>query len=158
MACFVTALHMASGETITAIAMTEPDTGSDLQSIRTTVRRDGDDFVINGSKTYITNGQNADLVLTVCKTDVAAGARGTSIILVEADRMGFERGRNMDKIGQWSADTSELFFHDVRVPASNILGEENRGFIYLASDLVQERLSIAISAQAAAQRAYDEAI
>ena len=149
---------MASGDIITAIAMTEPDAGSDLQSIRTTARRDGDDFIINGSKTYITNGQNADLVLTVCKTDVAAGARGTSIILVESGRAGFERGRNLDKIGQWSADTSELFFNDVCVPASNILGEENRGFIYLVSELVQERLSIAISAQAAAQRAYDEAI
>ena len=149
---------MASGDIITAIAMTEPDAGSDLQSIRTTARRDGDDFIINGSKTYITNGQNADLVLTVCKTDVAAGAKGTSIILVETDRAGFERGRNLDKIGQWSADTSELFFNDVCVPASNMLGEENRGFIYLVSELVQERLSIAISAQAAAQRAYDEAI
>lgn len=149
---------MASGDIITAIAMTEPGAGSDLQSIRTTARRDGDDFIINGSKTYITNGQNADLVLTVCKTDVVARAKGTSIILVETDRTGFERGRNLDKIGQWSADTSELFFNDVRVPASNMLGEENRGFIYLVSELVQERLSIAISAQAAAQRAYDEAI
>ena len=149
---------MARGDIITAIAMTEPDAGSDLQSIRMTARRDGDDFIINGSKTYITNGQNADLVLTVCKTDVAAGAKGTSIILVEADRAGFERGRNLEKIGQWSADTSELFFNDVRVPASNLLGAENCGFIYLVSELVQERLSIAISAQAAAQRAYDEAI
>ena len=149
---------MASGEIITAIAMTEPDAGSDLQSIRATARRDGSEFIINGSKTYITNGQNADLVLTVCKTDVAAGARGTSIILVEADRAGFVRGRNLDKVGQWSADTSELFFNDVRVPTSNILGVENCGFIYLVSQLVQERLSIAISAQAAAQRAYDEAI
>jgi alkylation response protein AidB-like acyl-CoA dehydrogenase len=149
---------MATGEIITAIAMTEPGAGSDLQSVRTTARRDGDEFVINGSKTYITNGQNADLILTVCKTDVAAGAKGTSILLVEADRPGFERGSNLDKVGQWSADTSELFFNDVRVPVTNLLGAENRGFVYLVSELVQERLSIAISAQAAAQRAYDEAL
>ncbi|MDB5674210.1 MAG: acyl-CoA dehydrogenase [Sphingomonas bacterium] len=149
---------MASGEIVTAIAMTEPGAGSDLQSIRTTARRDGDAFVINGSKTYITNGQNADLILTVCKTDPDAGAKGTSVFFVEADRPGFARGRNLDKVGQWSADTSELFFNDVRVPAANLLGQENRGFIYLVSELVQERLSIAITAQAAAQRAYDEAI
>ena len=149
---------MASGEIVTAIAMTEPGAGSDLQSIRTSARRDGDDYVINGAKTYITNGQNADLILTVCKTDPAAGAKGTSILLVEADRPGFERGRNLDKVGHWSADTSELFFNDVRVPAANLLGGENQGFIYLVSELVQERLSIAITAQAAAQRAYDEAL
>ncbi len=149
---------MASGEIVTAIAMTEPGAGSDLQSVRTTARRDGDDYVINGAKTYITNGQNADLILTVCKTDPAAGAKGTSILLVEADRPGFERGRNLDKVGQWSADTSELFYNDVRVPAANLLGAENHGFIYLVSELVQERLSIAITAQAAAQRAYDEAL
>ena len=150
--------RMASGEMITAIAMTEPGAGSDLQAVRTTARRDGDDFVIAGSKTYITNGQNADLILTVCKTDPGAGAKGTSVIFVEGDRLGFERGRNLDKVGQWSADTSELFFNDVRVPVANLLGQENRGFIYLVSELVQERLSIAITAQAAAQRAYDEAI
>jgi alkylation response protein AidB-like acyl-CoA dehydrogenase len=149
---------MASGEIVTAIAMTEPGAGSDLQSVRTTAQRDGDHYVINGSKTYITNGQNADLILTVCKTDPAAGAKGTSILFVEADRPGFERGRNLDKVGQWSADTSELFFNDVRVPTSNLLGSENRGFGYLVGELVQERLSIAITAQAAAQRAYDEAL
>ena len=149
---------MASGELVTAIAMTEPGTGSDLQNVRTTARRVDDSYVVNGSKTYITNGQNADLILTVCKTDPSAGAKGTSILLVEADRPGFKRGRNLDKVGQWSADTSELFFHDVEVPAANLLGSENRGFIYLVSELVQERLSIAITAQAAAQRAYDEAV
>ena len=149
---------MADGSVVTAIAMTEPGAGSDLQGVRTTAVRDDDDFVINGSKTYITNGQNADLVLTVCKTDPAAGAKGTSLILIEADRSGFSRGRNLDKVGQWSADTSELFFEDVRVPATNLLGEENRGFVYLMSELVQERLSIALTAQAAAQRAYDEAV
>ena len=149
---------MVSGDVVTAIAMTEPGAGSDLQSVRTTARRDGDDYVINGSKTYITNGQNADLIFAVCKTDPSAGAKGTSLILVEADRPGFRRGRNLDKVGQWSADTSELFFDDVRVPATNLIGGENRGFIYLVSELAQERLSIAITAQSAAQRAYDEAV
>jgi acyl-CoA dehydrogenase len=149
---------MLVGDAIAAIAMTEPSAGSDLQGIRTTAQRDGDDFIINGSKTYITNGQNADIVLTVCKTDPSLGAKGTSLILVEADRPGFSRGRNLDKVGQWMADTSELFFNDVRVPASNVIGEVNRGFIYLVSDLPQERLSISITAQTAAQRAYDEAV
>jgi len=149
---------MVSGEAVGAIAMTEPGAGSDLQGVRTTARRDGDHYVINGSKTYITNGQNADIILTVCKTDPSAGAKGTSLILVEADRPGFRRGRNLDKVGQWSADTSELFFDDVRVPVTNVLGDENRGFIYLVSELPQERLSISITAQAAAQRAFDEAL
>jgi alkylation response protein AidB-like acyl-CoA dehydrogenase len=149
---------MLRGEAIAAIAMTEPGAGSDLQAVRTTALADGDGYVINGAKTYITNGQNADIILTVCKTDPAAGARGTSLILVEADRPGFARGRNLDKVGQWMADTSELFFNDVRVPASNVIGEINRGFIYLVSDLPQERLSISITAQAAAQRAFDEAV
>ncbi len=149
---------MISGEAVTAIAMTEPGAGSDLQGIRTSARREGDEFVINGSKTYITNGQHADVVLTVCKTEPDLGAKGTSVILVESDREGFERGRNLDKVGQWSADTSELFYNDVRVPAANVVGEVNRGFIYLVSELAQERLSIAISAQAAAQRAFDEAV
>jgi len=150
--------RMLTGEAIGAIAMTEPGAGSDLQGVRTSARRDGDGFVINGSKTYITNGQNADVILTVCKTDPELGAKGTSLILVEADRAGFERGRNLDKVGQWMSDTSELFYNDVRVPAGNVIGEVNRGFIYLVSDLPQERLSISITAQAAAQRAYDEAV
>jgi alkylation response protein AidB-like acyl-CoA dehydrogenase len=149
---------MLSGETISAIAMTEPGAGSDLQGVRTTARRDGDEYVINGSKTFITNGQNADVIITVCKTEPELGAKGTSLILVEADRAGFERGRNLDKVGQWMADTSELFFNDVRVPAGNLIGQENRGFIYLVSELAQERLSISITAQTAAQRAYDEAV
>lgn len=149
---------MISGEIITAIAMTEPGAGSDLQGIRTTARRDGDHYVVNGGKTYITNGQNADLVIVVAKTDASLGAKGTSLILVEATRAGFAKGRNLDKIGQHSGDTSELFFEDVRVPATNLLGDENRGFIYLMSQLAQERLSLAISAQAAAQRAFDEAV
>ena len=149
---------MVSGEIITAIAMTEPGAGSDLQGVRMTARRDGNHYVINGSKTYITNGQNADLIIVVAKTDPELGAKGTSLILVEGDAVGFKRGRNLDKIGQHSADTSELFFEDVRAPITNCLGEENRGFIYLMSQLPQERLSIAISAQACAQRGYDEAV
>ena len=149
---------LVSGEVVTAIAMTEPGTGSDLQSVKTTAKKDGNHYVINGSKTYITNGQNADVVIVVAKTDPTEGAKGVSLILVEADREGFARGRNLDKIGQHSADTSELFFNDVRVPITNCLGEEGRGFIYLMSQLPQERLSIAIGAQAGAQRAFDEAV
>ena len=149
---------MISGDIISAIAMTEPGAGSDLQGINTTAKADGDDLVINGSKTYITNGQNADVVIVVAKTDPAAGAKGTSLVLVDAGTEGFERGRNLDKIGQHAADTSELFFNDVRVPKTNILGGENRGFIHLMEELPQERLSIAVGAQAGAQRAFDEAV
>jgi alkylation response protein AidB-like acyl-CoA dehydrogenase len=149
---------MISGELITAIAMTEPGAGSDLQGVRTTARRDGNHYIVNGSKTYITNGQNAGLIIVVAKTDPDKGAKGMSLILVEEDRDGFSRGRNLDKIGQHSADTSELFFNDVRVPITNCLGEENKGFVYLMSQLPQERLSIAIAAQAGAQRAFDEAV
>jgi alkylation response protein AidB-like acyl-CoA dehydrogenase len=149
---------LVSGDVVTAIAMTEPGAGSDLQGIKTTARRDGNHYVVKGSKTYITNGQHADLIIVVAKTDPERGAKGTSLILVEADRDGFARGRNLDKIGQNAADTSELFFDDVRVPITNCLGEENKGFIYLMSQLPQERLSIAIGAQAAAQRAFDEAV
>ena len=150
--------RMVSGETATAIAMTEPGAGSDLQGIRTTARRNGNHYVLNGSKTYITNGQHADLVIVVAKTDPAAGAKGVSLILVEADREGYARGRNLDKIGFHSQDTSELFFNDVRVPITNCLGEEGMGFAYLMNQLPQERLSIACAAQAAAQRAFDEAV
>ena len=132
---------MISGEAVTAIAMTEPGAGSDLQGVRTTARRDADGYVINGAKTYITNGQLADLVIVVARTDPDGGSKGISLILVEAEREGFARGRNLDKIGQHSADTSELFFNDVRVPAANLLGEEGRGFAYLMSELPQERLS-----------------
>ncbi|MFN7399410.1 MAG: acyl-CoA dehydrogenase family protein [Sandaracinobacter sp.] len=149
---------MISGECITAIAMTEPGAGSDLQGIRTTAKRDGNHYVLNGSKTYITNGQNADLVIVVAKTDPDKGAKGTSLILVDAGTAGFSKGRNLDKIGQNSADTSELFFEDVRVPITNCLGEENKGFIYLMSQLPQERLGIAVSAMGGAQRAFDEAV
>jgi acyl-CoA dehydrogenase len=148
---------MVAGEVITAIAMTEPGTGSDLQGMRTTARKDGNHYVINGSKTYITNGQNADLILVCVKTDteVQPAYKGISIVLVEANREGFKRGRNLDKIGQDEADTSELFFEDVRVPITNCLGQEGMGFIYLMSELPQERLSIAVSAMASSQRAFD---
>ncbi len=151
---------MVSGEVVTAIAMTEPGTGSDLQGIRTTAKKDGNHYVINGSKTYITNGQNADLILVCAKTDteVQPAWKGVSIILVEANREGFKRGRNLDKIGQDAADTSELFFEDVRVPMTNCLGEEGKGFIYLMSELPQERLSIAVGTQASAQRAFDDTV
>ena len=149
---------MVSGEIISAIAMTEPGAGSDLQGVRTTARRDGNHYVINGSKTYITNGQHADVIIVVAKTDPDKGAKGISLILVEGDRDGFARGRNLDKIGQKSADTSELFFNDVRVPITNCLGEENKGFVYLMQQLPQERLQIAVAAQAGAQRAFDEAV
>lgn len=149
---------MVTGEIVTAIAMTEPSTGSDLQAIRTTARTDGDDYIVNGAKTFITNGQNADVVIVVAKTAPDMGAKGISLILVEADRPGFARGRNLDKIGQHGADTSELFFEDVRVPRSNILGEPGRGFSYLMTNLAQERLGIAVLAQGGAQRAYDEAV
>ncbi len=149
---------MISGDIITAIAMTEPGAGSDLQGIRTTAKEDGNHLIINGSKTYITNGQHADVIIVVAKTDPTMGAKGTSLILVDADTPGFERGRNLDKIGQHSADTSELFFNDVRVPKTNMLGQEGRGFIHLMEELPQERLSIAVGCQAGAQRAFDEAV
>ena len=149
---------MVTGDVITAIAMTEPGAGSDLQGVRTTARSDGDDFIVNGSKTYITNGQNADVVIVVAKTDPTMGAKGTSLILVEDGMPGFVKGRNLDKIGQHSADTSELFLEDVRVPKSNLLGGEGRGFIHLMEELPQERLGIAVAAQAGAQRAFDEAV
>ena len=149
---------LVAGEWVGAIAMTEPDAGSDLQGIRTIARREGSTFVLNGAKTYITNGQNADLVIVVAKTDPDRRSKGISLLLVEANFAGFVRGRNLEKIGQWSSDTSELFFDNVVVPAANLLGEENAGFGYLMNNLAQERLSIAIAAQAGAQRAWDEAV
>ena len=142
--------RLASGEYISAIAMTEPGTGSDLQAIKTSARRDGNHYVINGQKTFITNGQNADFILVVAKTDQKAGARGVSIILVDAaDAEGFERGRNLDKMGRDSSDTSELFFNDVRVPTANLLGsEEGQGFAQLMENLPQERLIVAVQCMA----------
>jgi alkylation response protein AidB-like acyl-CoA dehydrogenase len=150
--------RMIAGETVSAIAMTEPGAGSDLQGIRTTARRDGDSYVINGSKTFITNGQHGDLIVVVARTKPEAGSKGISLILVEGDREGFVRGRNLDKIGQKMADTSELFFNDVRIPVTNLLGEEGRGFGYMMSELPQERLAIACQTQGSAQRAFDEAV
>ncbi len=144
---------IASGELITAIAMTEPGTGSDLASIATAAVRDGDEFVVNGAKTFITNGINSDLVITVCRT--GEGRSGLSLLVVERGMPGFERGRNLDKIGQHSGDTAELFFSDVRVPVANLLGEEGRAMEYLAANLAQERLSIAIYGLAAARAALD---
>ena len=134
---------IASGELITAIAMTEPGIGSDLASMTTRASRDGDHYVVNGSKTFITNGINADLVIVAVKTDPAERHRGISLLVVERGMEGFERGRNLEKIGQHAQDTAELSFADVRVPVENLLGEEGEGFRYLVSNLPQERLSIA---------------
>ncbi|MFZ2663668.1 MAG: acyl-CoA dehydrogenase family protein [Rhodoferax sp.] len=146
---------MATGEVIGAIAMTEPGAGSDLQSVRTSAVRDGDELVINGQKTFITNGQNADLVIVVVKTDPTQGAKGTSLVLVETHRPGFTRGRNLEKIGMKAQDTSELFFEDVRVPVSNILGGEGKGFFLLMQELAWERMQIAIGAVAGAEAALE---
>lgn len=146
---------MVSGEIISSIAMTEPSTGSDLQAIRTTAIREGDEYVINGQKTFITNGQHSDFVIVVCKTDPTLGAKGISLVIVETGTPGYEKGRNLDKIGQKGADTSEMFFADVRVPVSNLIGEEGKGFGYLMSELPRERLTVAFRAWAEAQRAYE---
>lgn len=145
----------ASGELITAVAMTEPGMGSDLASMRTTAVRDGDVYVVDGSKTFITNGINADLVVTAVKTDPAQRHRGVSLLVVERGTPGFERGRNLDKIGQHAQDTAELFFGGARVPTRNLLGEEGQGFGQLVTKLPQERLSIAVGAAAAARVALD---
>jgi alkylation response protein AidB-like acyl-CoA dehydrogenase len=145
--------RMANGEMIGAIAMTEPGTGSDLQGVKTNAVRKGNEIVLNGSKTFITNGQMADVVIVVAKTDPSKGAKGTSLILVERDRAGFTRGRNLDKVGLKAQDTSELFFDDVHLPPSNILGEEGKGFQYLMQELPQERLMIGLQAVAAMEGA-----
>lgn len=150
--------RMVSGEWITAIGMTEPSAGSDLKAIRTSAKRDGSDYVINGSKIYITNGIQADLVIVAAKTDPSSNARGMSLFLVEADTPGFVHGRKLDKIGQRSGDTAELFFEDMRIPEASLLGEANAAFGYLMAQLAQERLSVAVAAQAVAQRAFDEAV
>jgi len=146
---------MAQGEVIGAIAMSEPAAGSDLQGIRTTAVDAGDHFLLNGSKTFITNGWHADLVIVVAKTDPAAGAKGTSLLLVERGMPGFEKGKRLKKVGMKAQDTSELFFDNVKVPKANLLGELNRGFVYLMQELPWERLQIAISGIAAAQAAID---
>ncbi len=144
---------MAAGDVIGAIAMTEPGAGSDLQGVKTTAIRQGDDFIINGQKTFITNGQNADLVIVVAKTDPAQGAKGISLFLVEAGMPGFTKGRNLDKLGMRAQDTSELFFADVRVPADALLGGQGQGFYMLMQELAWERMQIAIMAAAACEAA-----
>ena len=146
---------MVSGEAISALGMTEPGCGSDLKALKTTAIRDGDSYVINGQKTFITNGQCCDFILLACKTDPSKGTKGISLILVEADRPGFVRGRNLDKIGQKSADTSELFFTDVRVPVGNLIGIEGRGFAIMMEELARERLTIASRALGESQRAFE---
>jgi alkylation response protein AidB-like acyl-CoA dehydrogenase len=145
---------IASGELITAIAMTEPGIGSDLASMSTSAIRDGDHFVVNGAKTFITNGINADLVITAVKTDPTQKHAGMSLLVLERGMDGFERGRNLDKVGLHAQDTAELFFTDVPVPVENLLGVEGKGFAHLVDNLPQERLSIAVSGVAAAEAAF----
>ena len=147
-----------SGELITAIAMSEPGAGSDLQGAKTTAVLHGDHYILNGSKTFITNGQKSGLVIVVAKTDVNAGSKGISLFLVESELEGFSKGKNLEKLGMKAQDTSELFFQDVKVPKENLLGEEGRGFIYLMQDLPQERLSIAVGAIANAQALLESTI
>lgn len=144
---------MVRGDKIAAIAMTEPGTGSDVAAIRTQARRDGEHYVLSGQKTFITNGHNADVVVVACKTDPDQGARGVSLLVVEGDMPGFSRGRNLRKIGQHAQDTAELFFDDVRVPASHLLGAEGQGFKYLMQKLAQERLLVSVQCQARAEAA-----
>jgi acyl-CoA dehydrogenase len=148
---------MATGELVSAIAMTEPGAGSDLQGVKTTAKRSGNGYVINGSKTFITNGQTANLICVVAKTDPTQGAKGISLMFVETDGAeGFERGRNLKKMGQDAQDTSELFFNEVKIPAENLLGtEEGKGFYQLMGQLPQERLNIAVQAIATIERALE---
>ena len=147
-----------SGELITAIAMSEPGTGSDLQGIKTRAVKDGDEWVLNGAKTFITNGINSDLVIVVAQTDPDKGAQGFSLLVVERGMKGFERGRKLDKIGLDAQDTAELSFNDVRVPAENMLGEEGMGFVYLMQNLPQERLNIAVMAAAAMEEVLESTL
>ncbi len=147
--------RMASGEVVVALGMSEPSGGSDVQAIRTQAIRDGDEYVVNGQKVFITNGHSADLLLLACKTDPSARGRGVSLLLVETDRPGFARGRKLEKIGCKAQDTSELFFADMRVPVANLLGEEGGGFKILMTQLAQERLVQAVRAVAAAEAALE---
>ena len=146
---------MCEGRLVGAIAMTEPGTGSDLQSVKTSAKITDDEIILNGQKTFITNGQNADLIIVVAKTDPNAGAKGTSLIMCEGDRDGFKRGRNLDKVGLKAQDTSELFFDNVKLPIANLIGSKGKGFYSLMEQLPQERLAIAVSAVAAADAALD---
>jgi alkylation response protein AidB-like acyl-CoA dehydrogenase len=151
--------RMVSGECVGAVAMTEPGAGSDLQGIRTTAKKDGEHYLINGAKTFITNGQHCDLVIVVARTNPdVSGAKGTTLFLVDADTPGFQRGRNLEKIGLHASDTSELFFEDVRVHESAILGELDRGFIVLMGELQRERLALAVGAVAAAEGVLAETV
>jgi alkylation response protein AidB-like acyl-CoA dehydrogenase len=147
--------RFVTGELITAIAMSEPGAGADLQGLKTSARRDGSDWILSGSKTFITNGILSDLVLVVARTDPDKGAHGFSILAVERGMKGFERGRNLAKVGMKAQDTPELFFDEVRVPAENLVGREGGGFAHLMEKLPQERLSIAVVAVAAAQKVFD---
>ncbi|MEM8971816.1 MAG: acyl-CoA dehydrogenase family protein [Pseudomonadota bacterium] len=144
---------MASGESIASIAMTEPGTGSDVQSIRTTAYREGNELVVNGAKTFITNGEMADLVMVACKTDPNEGAKGVSLVMVETERAGFSRGKKLEKMGEKAQDVAELFFDDVRVPPSNLLGKEGRGFAAMMDELPQERLIVVMGAVATMEAA-----
>jgi acyl-CoA dehydrogenase len=150
--------RMARGELIGAIAMTEPGMGSDLKAVRTRARREGEHYVLNGQKTFITNGQNAGLVIVVAKTDPAAGRKGVSLICVEEGSPGFTKGRNLEKIGLHAQDTSELFFDEVRAPVANRLGEEGQGFRYLIHNLPQERLIIALRSAASIEAMLEETV
>lgn len=150
---------LTSGELVGAIAMTEPNTGSDLAAISTTARLEGDTYIVNGAKVFISNGINCDLVIVVCRSgNDGTARRNLSLLVVEADRAGFSRGRNLDKLGQHAADTAELFFENVEVPAHNLLGEQDRGFYQLMAMLPQERLSIAVMALAHARAAFDDTL
>jgi acyl-CoA dehydrogenase len=149
---------MARGEIIGALAMTEPGIGSDLKAVRTHARREGDEYVINGQKTFITNGFNCDLVVVVCKTDPDAGRKGISLIVVEEGTPGFSKGRKLEKIGLHAQDTAELFFDDVRVPVSHRLGEEGRGFNYMMQQLPQERIVIGIRAAASIESLLEQTV
>jgi alkylation response protein AidB-like acyl-CoA dehydrogenase len=146
---------MASGEMIGAIAMSEPGAGSDLQGVKTTALRKGKNFIVNGSKTFITNGWNCDLVIVVAKTDPARGAKGTSLLVVDTSMKGFAKGKRLKKMGLKGQDTSELFFDNVEVPADNLVGQENNGFVYLMQELPWERLQIAIGAAAKCEAALE---
>ncbi len=149
---------MAAGERITALGMTEPNTGSDVANVQTTAVRQGDHYIINGQKTFISNGILNDMVLLTCKTDPGMGAKGISLIVVEREFEGYERGRNLDKMGRHAQDTAELYFKDVKVPVENLLGEENKGFYYLMHNLPQERLLIALGAFAAAETIFEKTV
>jgi len=146
---------MVSGEMITAIAMSEPGAGSDLQGVKSTALKDGDNYILNGSKTFITNGQMADLVIVVVKTDPKEGAKGISLLLVETASEGFQKGQNLNKVGMKAQDTSELFFQDVKVPVANLIGPmEGQGFFQLMQELPAERLQIGLTAIASAEAAW----